>query len=178
MNTANKLTMIRVLLIPVFIVILYIDFRYSTYVAMCIFILATLTDVADGMIARTRGQITDFGKFMDPLADKVLVFAAMLWFIEVGILPAWLVLIVILRDFFVTGVRLVAAAKGSVIAAGITGKMKTLITNICIAALFLFQQPFMTDWMIYTCWVLIGVSTVVSGIEFFVKNKNLMKLDM
>jgi len=174
MNTANKLTMLRVLLIPVFIVILYLDFQYYRYVALGVFILATLTDLADGYIARKRNQITDFGKFMDPLADKVLTFAALLWFIEVGLIPAWLVLIVVLREFMVTGMRLVASAKGRVIAAGVSGKIKTLVANLCIMAMFLPLQ----DWMLYICWVLIGITTVVSGIEYFVKNKDVMKLDM
>ena len=174
MNTANKLTMLRVLLIPIFIVLLYLEFPYSRYVALGVFILATLTDLADGYVARKRNQITDFGKFMDPLADKVLTFAALLWFIEVGLIPAWLVLIVVLREFMVTGMRLVASAKGRVIAAGVSGKVKTLVANLCIIAMFLPLQ----NWMLILCWVLIGVTTVVSGIEYFVKNKDVMKLDM
>jgi len=174
MNLANKLTMLRVLLIPVFIVILYLDFPYNRYVAMAVYIFATLTDLADGYIARKRNLITDFGKFMDPLADKVLTCAALLWFIEVGLIPAWLVLIVILREFMVTGMRLVAATKGRVIAAGVSGKIKTLVGNLCIIAMFL---PLL-DWMLIICWVLIGVTTLVSGIEYFIKNRDIMKMDM
>ena len=166
--------MARVVLIPLFLVLLYLDFAYSSYFAMAVFIIAALTDVADGIVARTRNEVTDFGKFMDPLADKVLTFTAMLWFIEIGILPAWLVLIVIIRDFTVTGIRLVAAAKGIVVAATFSGKIKTAVTIGCLIALFLPLMP----WMIYACWVLIGVTTVVSGIEYLVKNKDLMKLNM
>ena len=173
MNFANKITMVRVLLIPVFLTLLYLDFKYSTYAALAVFIIAALTDVADGIIARTRDQVTDFGKFMDPLADKVLTFAAMLWFIEIGLLPAWLVLIVIVREFTVTGIRLVAAAQGRVIAAIISGKIKTIVTMVCLIAMFL---P-LTDWMLIVCWVLICVTTVVSGIEYLVKNQDIMKLD-
>ena len=170
--------MVRVILIPVFLVLLYLDFEFSpyfnsTYLAMAIFIIAALTDVADGIVARTRNQVTDFGKFMDPLADKVLTFAAMLWFIEVGVMPAWLVLIVIIREFMVTGMRLVAVAKERVIAASLSGKIKTVVTIICLIALFLPLER----WMIVACWTLIGITTVISGVEYFVKNKDLMKLD-
>jgi len=166
--------MARVILIPVFLTLLYVDFKYNNYAALAIFIIAALTDVADGIVARTRDQVTDFGKFMDPLADKVLTFAAMLWFVEIGLLPAWLVLIVIVREFTVTGIRLVAAAKGRVIAATISGKVKTGVTVGCLIAMFLPLEP----WMLTVCWVLIGVSTVVSGIEYIVKNQDIMKLDI
>jgi len=178
MNTANKLTMLRVILIPVFLGILYLDFEYnkylnSTYLALAVFIIAGLTDLADGFIARKRNQVTDFGKFMDPLADKILTFAAMLWFIEVGLMPAWLVLIVIIREFMVTGMRLVAAAKERVIAASLSGKIKTGVTVGCLIAMFL---P-ITHWMIIICWALIGVTTIISGIDYFIKNKDIMRLD-
>ena len=174
--------MVRVVLIPVFLVLLYLDFEFrlfgiliqSNYIALAVFIIAALTDVADGVVARKRNQITDFGKFMDPLADKVLTFAAMLWFVEIGIMPAWLVLIVIVREFMVTGMRLVAVAKGRVIAATMSGKIKTVVTVFCLIAMFLPLEL----WMLIVCWVLIGVTTVVSGIEYFVKNRDIMKLDM
>ena len=174
MNTANKLTMARVILIPVFLLLLYLDFKYNKYIALGVFIIAALTDVADGIIARYRNQITDFGKFMDPLADKVLTFAAMLWFVEVGLMPAWLVLIVIIREFMVTGIRLVAAAKGRVIAATLSGKIKTVVTIICLIAMFL---P-LTHWMFIVCWILIGITTLVSGAEYLIKNKDIMKMEM
>jgi len=174
MNTANKLTMLRVILIPIFFVLLYIQFRFNTFIAMGVFILAALTDLADGMVARKRNQVTDFGKFMDPLADKVLVFAAMLWFIEIGIMPAWLVLLVIIREFYVTGVRLIAAAKGRVIAATWSGKLKTVVTISCLIVMFLPLQ----EWVFIVCWALIGVTTLVSGVEFYIKNKDIMELEM
>jgi len=174
MNTANKLTMLRVLLIPVFLVLLYLDFPHNYYYALAVFIIASATDGLDGFIARKRNQITDFGKFMDPLADKILTFAAMIWFVEVGLMPAWLVLIVIIREFFVTGIRLVAAAKERVIDASMSGKIKTVVTMICLIAMFLPLHL----WMLIVCWVLIGVTTVVSGVEYFLKNKDVMKLDM
>jgi len=165
--------MVRVILIPVFLILLYLDFKYSNYVALAVFILAALTDVADGIVARTRNQVTDFGKFMDPLADKILTFAAMLWFVEIGMIPAWLVLIVIIREFMVTGIRLVAVAQDRVIEAAFSGKIKTVVTILCLIAMFLPLER----WMLITCWALIGVTTVVSGVEYFIKNKDIMKLD-
>jgi len=174
LNTANKLTMLRVLLIPVFLVLLYLDFPYNHYYALAVFILASITDGLDGFIARKHNQITDFGKFMDPLADKILTFAAMIWFVEAGLMPAWLVLIVIVREFFVTGIRLVAAAKDRVIDASMSGKIKTVVTMACIIVMFL---PIQT-WMLIICWALIGITTVVSGAEYFYKNRDIMKLEM
>jgi len=171
--------MVRVLLIPIFLVLLYLNFEYSKYIALAVFIIAALTDVADGIVARSRNQITDFGKFMDPLADKVLTFAAMLWFVESGMMPAWLVLIVIVREFMVTGIRLVAAAKGRVIAATISGKVKTVVTICSIIAMFLVDMYLPEElWLMIICWTLIGVSTVISGVEYLRKNKDIMKLDM
>jgi len=166
--------MVRVILIPVFLILLYLDFPYSRYIALAVFIIAALTDIADGLVARTRNEVTDFGKFMDPLADKVLTFAAMLWFIEVGLMPAWLVLIVIVREFMVTGIRLVASAKGRIIAATLSGKIKTVVTILCLIAMFL---P-LDGWMFIVCHTLICVTTVVSGIEYLIKNKDIMKLDI
>ena len=106
MNTANKLTLSRVIMIPLFLVVLYLGFPFSQYVALAIFILASVTDFVDGYIARHYNQVTDFGKFMDPLADKLLVMAALLWFVETGRFPAWALLIVIAREFAVTALRL------------------------------------------------------------------------
>ena len=170
MNTANKLTMFRIVLIPVFLVLLYIDFSVSHYAAMVVFIAAGLTDIADGYIARKRGQVTDFGKFLDPLADKVLVVTAMLWFVERGVMPAWVALVVIIREFLVTALRLVATDNGRVIAAGILGKIKTLVTMVCLTAMFI---PLDT-WMLYTCLAAITVTTLVSGFEYFVKNRDII----
>ena len=161
------------ILIPVFLAVLYIGFPGSAYVAMGVFILASLTDVADGYVARTRGQITDFGKFLDPLADKVLVFAAMLWFVEQGILPAWAVLVVVLREFMVTGLRLVAVSTKRVIAASVSGKIKTAVTMISLTAMFMPLER----WMINVCVAAIIATTVVSGVEYFAKNRDVMKLD-
>jgi CDP-diacylglycerol--glycerol-3-phosphate 3-phosphatidyltransferase len=167
MNTANKLTMLRVVMIPVFLVVLYWGFPGSHYVAMAIFAAASLTDFADGHIARSRGQVTDFGKFLDPLADKVLVVTALVWFTERGLMPAWATLFVIIREFAVTGLRLLEVGKGHVIAAGISGKIKTAVTMVCILLMFLPIPLFAVD----ICIGLIVLVTLYSGIEYFVKNR-------
>lgn len=167
MNTPNKLTMLRVILIPAFLVVLYIGFEGSQYAAIAIFAIASLTDLVDGYLARSRDQVTDFGKFMDPLADKVLVFAALLWFTQQGLMPAWAVLIVVVREFAVTALRLLAVDKGRVIAAGTSGKIKTASTMICILLMFL-PVP---QAAIYICVGVIVLVTLYSGIEYFVKNK-------
>ena len=173
MNTANKLTMLRVIMIPVFLVALYLDFSFHLVVALAIFILASITDFIDGYVARHFNQITDFGKFMDPLADKLLVTAAMLWFVEMRQMPAWVLLIVIAREFAVSGLRMVAGPKGIVIAAGWSGKVKTASTMVCICIMLI---PPLAGFGIGSltlntiCVAVILVTTVYSGIEYFVKN--------
>ena len=170
MNTANKLTMLRIVLIPVFLVVLYLDFSGSNYVALAIFILASLTDFVDGHIARSRGLITDFGKFMDPLADKMLVMAAMLWFVEVGRMPAWALLIVVVREFAVSGLRLIAVDNGRVIAAAWSGKVKTASTMVGIC----FMLVFPIAWLDTLVTAIIVITTVYSGVEYFIKNKDVI----
>lgn len=173
MNTANKVTMIRVALIPVFLVVLYIGFPGSNYAAMAVFIVAGLTDIVDGYIARSRSQVTDFGKFTDPLADKILVVSAMLWFVEKGSMPAWAALLVIIREFIITALRLIAAGNGRVIAAAISGKVKTVVTMVCLIAMFLDLQ----QWMLYVCIGAITTTTLVSGLEYVIKNRDVLKWD-
>jgi len=162
--------MLRIALIPVFLTVLYIGFPYSSYAGMAVFVVAGLTDIADGYIARRRDQVTDFGKFLDPLADKILVVAAMLWFVERDVMPSWAALAVIIREFMVTALRLVAVGNGRVIAAALSGKIKTLATMICLTAMFL---PLST-WMVHVCVVLITVTTLISGIEYFIKNRDIL----
>ncbi len=169
MNTPNKLTLLRVLMIPVFLLVLYLGFPGSGYVALVIFVLASLTDLLDGHIARSRNLVTDFGKFMDPLADKVLVITAMLWFVECGKMPAWAVAIVIFREFAVSGMRLIAVEGGRVIAAGWSGKVKTASTMVCLILMFL---PFLPPWMNTACVWVIVVTTLYSGAEYFIKNRD------
>ena len=167
MNTANKLTMIRVVLIPVFIVLLYLDL---TLAALAVFILASVTDFIDGYVARHYNQITDFGKFMDPLADKCLVTAAMVWFVEIGQMPGWALLVVIIREFGVSGLRMVAADKGRVIAAGWSGKVKTASTMVCI--ILMLAVPSATLNLV--CVAVILVTTVYSGVEYFIQNRQVI----
>ena len=171
MNLPNKLTMLRIVLIPIFMGVLYWGFPGANYVALAIFIVASFTDMLDGKIARKYNLVTDFGKFADPLADKMLVTAAMLWFVEIGQMPAWALLIVIVREFAVSGLRMIASDKGRVIAAGWSGKVKTASTMVCIC-LILFGIP---QWLNYVCQGIILVTTVYSGVEYFAKNWDVFK---
>jgi len=166
MTTANKLTIARVLMIPVFLVILYWGFPGSSYVALAVYIIACLTDLADGYIARHYNQVSDFGKFMDPLADKCLVMASLCWCVGTGAMVGWVLAAVLLREFAVSGMRLVAVEKGRVIAAAWSGKVKTASTMVCIC-LMLFGIP---HWLNLVCQAVILVTTVYSGVEYFVKN--------
>ena len=170
MNTANKLTILRVVMIPAFLLVLYLDVPHANYWALAIFAAASITDTLDGYIARHYNQITDFGKFMDPLADKCLVTAAMLWFVEVGQMPAWALLIVIVREFAVSGLRMVAADKGRVIAAGWSGKVKTAATMVCVILMLL---P-LTDAVNRICTAVIVLTTIYSGVEYFMKNADIL----
>ena len=168
MNTANKLTMLRVLMIPAFLLVLYLGIPFANYIALAIFIVASLTDWLDGYIARNCNQTTDFGKFMDPLADKCLVIAAMLWFVEIGQMPAWALLIVVVREFAVSGIRMQAANLGRVIAAGWSGKVKTASTMVCIC-LMLLPIPSVVNTL---CVAVIVVTTLYSGGEYLIQNKD------
>ena len=170
MNTANKLTLLRVVMIPAFLLVLYLDVPGASYWALAIFVAASLTDTLDGYIARHYNQVTDFGKFMDPLADKCLVVAAMLWFVEIGQMPAWMLLIVICREFAVSGLRMIASDKGRVIAAGWSGKVKTAATMVCVVLMFLPIPPVVNTLCV---WV-ITLTTLYSGVEYFVKNKDVI----
>ena len=168
MNLANKLTLLRVLMIPAFLGVLYWGGPNSEYIALAIFVIASLTDFLDGYIARSRGLVTDFGKFMDPLADKVLVTTAMLWFVQTGVMPAWAVAVVIFREFAISGIRLIAAERGRVIAAAWSGKIKTAATMVFLMLMFL-PLPGWVDTL--GVWVIV-VTTVYSGLEYLVDRKS------
>ena len=170
MNLPNKLTLLRIILIPAFMVVLYWGFPGANYVALAIFIVASLTDLLDGKIARKYNLVTDFGKFADPLADKMLVTAAMLWFVEIGQMAAWMLLIVICREFAVSGLRMIASDKGRVIAAGWSGKVKTASTMVCIC-IMLLNIP---AWLNTVCVAVIVITTLYSGVEYFVKNRDVL----
>ena len=171
MTTANKLTILRVLMIPAFLVVLYWGFPGCRYVALGIYIVACLTDLLDGYIARHYNQISDFGKFMDPLADKMLVMAAMCYFVECGQMPGWCLAIVLLREFAVSGMRLVAVEQGRVIAAAWSGKVKTASTMVCLCLMLVFQSNLLN----VVCIAVIVATTVYSGIEYFAKNLDVFK---
>ena len=170
MPTANKLTLCRVVMIPIFLVLLYVDFTGHLWAALAVFILASVTDFIDGYVARHYHQITDFGKFMDPLADKLLVMSAMAWFVEVGWMPAWAFFVVIARELAVTGLRLVAVEQGRVIAAAKSGKVKTACTMVGIILMLIFPNATLR----LVCVAVILVTTIYSGIEYFVKNKDVL----
>ena len=170
MTTANKLTILRVLMIPAFLVVLYWGFPGCRYVALGIYIVACLTDLLDGYIARHYNQVSDFGKFMDPIADKVLVLSAMSMFVSWGRMPAWILVVVIARELAVSALRMIAVDNGRVIAAGWSGKVKTASTMVCICIMLLLCiQPL--DWV---CNGVILVTTAYSGIEYFVKNRDVL----
>ena len=174
MTTASKITLSRVLMIPVYLVTMYLSHGQTglwMYVSLAIFVAASLTDFVDGYIARHYHQVTDFGKFLDPLADKLLVIAAMCMFCQWGVFPAWALMIVLTREFAVTGLRLIAVQKGTVIAAGWSGKVKTASTMVCIC-LILFGIP---HWLNIVCQIIILVTTVYSGAEYFIKNADVFK---
>ena len=171
MNTANKLTILRVVMIPAFLLVLYLGVPGANYWALAIFAAASITDTLDGYIARHYNQVTDFGKFMDPLADKCLVTAAMLWFVEVGQMPAWALLIVIVREFGVSGLRMLAADKGRVIAAGWSGKVKTASTMVCICLMLLLPKFVELGRL---CVAVIVLTTIWSGVEYFMKNLDVL----
>lgn len=170
MTTASKITLIRVALIPVYMLLMYLSGGESgiwLWAAFAVFAIASLTDFVDGYIARNRNQVTDFGKFLDPLADKLLVIAAMTIYCQWGIFPAWALMLVLTREFAVTGLRLVAVGKGNVIAAGWSGKVKTASTMIGLCFMMVFPSIW---WLNMVVIGVIVLTTVYSGIEYFVKN--------
>lgn len=176
MNLPNKLTIARVIMIPFFLFFLMTDFfPASRYAALAIFIIASLTDLLDGKIARKYNLVTNFGKFMDPLADKLLVCSAMIAFIELELIPAWIVIIIIAREFIISGFRLIAAQRNIVIAAGMSGKIKTTVQMI-MCCLLIARLPF--DFMGYVEMVFIYAAlilTVYSLIVYLVQNKDVLK---
>lgn len=189
MNLANKLTLLRIFLVPIFVIFMILGNNYyGVIIATVIFIIASITDKIDGHIARSRNQITDFGKFMDPLADKLLVTAAFVSLVGLKIIPAWAVIIILSREFAVTGLRTLAASSGKVIAASNWGKLKTVFQMVAIILLLVVQSiqtiPYIaTNFMNTTLEVALieyipllifyisVVITIISGIDYFLKNK-------
>lgn len=176
MNLPNKLTILRVFMIPFFVVFMLWDIAgaYDKWIAAAIFIIASLTDLLDGKIARKYNLVTNFGKFMDPLADKLLVGAAMICFVEMGRLPAWIVIIIISREFIISGFRLVASDNGVVIAASYWGKFKTVFQMAMIIVLIFDLGGYFTILENILIWVSL-ILTVVSLIDYVAKNINVLK---
>lgn len=170
MTTASKITLIRVALIPLYLITMYLSGGAAglwMYVSLAIFIVASLTDYIDGQIARKCNQVSDFGKFLDPLADKLLTIACMCMLCEWGMMPAWALMIVLTREFAVTGLRLVAVQNGTVIAAGWSGKVKTASTMVGLCFVMAFPTAV---WMVNAVVWMIVITTVYSGVEYFVQN--------
>ena len=177
LNLANRLTLLRVLMIPVFLCALFCGIwgeRVSRLAAAGIFVAAAATDALDGYIARSRNMITSLGKFMDPLADKLLVCAALIAFVGLNQLPAWVVIIIVSREFIITGFRTIAAERGIVLAAGFSGKLKTVFQMCAIIALIL---NFDNELYRAFCLALVAISialTVYSAVEYIVKNRRVL----
>ncbi len=175
MNLPNKLTILRVCLIPFFVVFLLLEGgQNQTYrsISTVIFIVASLTDMLDGKIARKYNLVTNFGKFMDPLADKLLVCSALICLIELGRIPSWMVIVIISREFIISGFRLVASDNGVVIAASYWGKFKTTFQMIAVVLLIL-QIPALTLVTNICLWIAL-ILTVVSLADYVVKNRKVL----
>lgn len=195
MNLANKLTLIRIFLVPVFLLFMATkDIPYGSFIATFIFILAAVTDKLDGYVARSRNQITNFGKFMDPLADKLLVTAALISLVELHVVPGWAAVVIIAREFAVSGLRSIAAAQGRVIAASWWGKIKTVIQIIAIILLllkvnihdsidlkhFIINNYYLKEFFIIVPNIMLMVAvviTLISGYDYFKKNKEAVSID-
>ena len=172
MTLASKITLIRVAFIPLFMVFMYESAGVPgvwLWLALATFIIASITDFVDGQIARKYNQVSDFGKFLDPLADKLLTIAAMVMFCEWGMMPGWALMLVLTREFAVTGLRLVAVGKGKVIAAGWSGKVKTASTMVGLCVMMAFPSAQLIAIVVNA---VIVVTTVYSGVEYFAQNWN------
>ena len=170
MTTASKITLVRVAMIPAYLVTMYLSGGQPgmwMWISFAIFVVASLTDFVDGQIARKCNQVSDFGKFLDPLADKLLTIACMCMLCEWGMMPAWALMIVLTREFAVTGLRLVAVQNGTVIAAGWSGKVKTASTMVGLCFVMAFPA---VDWIVTIVNWMIVITTVYSGMEYFIQN--------
>jgi CDP-diacylglycerol--glycerol-3-phosphate 3-phosphatidyltransferase len=190
MNLPNKLTILRMIMVPFFVAFLLLSdtYEYFKWIALVIFAVASLTDMLDGKIARKYNLVTNFGKFMDPLADKLLVCSALIGLTSLGMIPAWVTIIIIAREFIISGFRLIAAEKGVVIAAGYWGKLKTVcqMIMICVMLVVVNPQAFITEGVVNQAFdvittiadILLWISvvlTIVSLVDYLIKNKDVMK---
>ncbi len=177
MNLPNKLTILRVILIPFFVFFLLAPYfeGYGNFIAVAIFIIASITDFLDGYLARRDYLVTNFGKFMDPLADKLLVCSALICLVETGQLPAWVVVIIISREFIISGFRLIASDNGVVIAASYWGKFKTVSQMFMVIVLILnIQHVVFQVAGVALMWIAVAL-TVISLIDYIIKNKDVLK---
>ena len=176
MTLASKVTLLRVAMIPVFVVFMYLSGGRTgiwSYCSLAVFIAASITDFIDGQIARRQNQVSNFGKFLDPLADKLLVISAMVILSQWRIFPAWILIVVLTREFAVTGLRLIAVESGKVIAAGLTGKIKTACTMVGLCFVLAFPDAYILG--VVVSWVVL-ITTVYSGVEYFVRNWKVLGL--
>lgn len=178
MNLANKLTIGRVVLIPIFMYFLLANTKNSHSIALAIFVLAAITDALDGHVARSRNLITKFGKFMDPLADKLLVSAALIGFTELGLISSWITFIILAREFAITGLRVLAASEGITIAASWWGKIKTISQMTAIIILLSPSNLLLNTntLIIDTMMLLVTTITIISGIDYIIKNRKVIAL--
>ena len=174
-NWPNRLSILRVLLIPVIVILLYASAPWCAWSAAIFFALAAFTDFLDGYLARRNHLITDFGKFIDPVADKLLVLSTMIMLIHLGILPAWMVIIILARELSVDGLRLVAMTKGQVISAGPLGKIKTASQMLMLVLMLILRKPLFSfvPGIIIGIWIT-GI-TIWSGADYFVRNADILK---
>ncbi|GIM27787.1 CDP-diacylglycerol--glycerol-3-phosphate 3-phosphatidyltransferase [Clostridium polyendosporum] len=195
MNLANRLTLLRILLVPIFLILIAVkQIPYGRSIATAVFILASLTDKLDGYIARSRNQVTRFGKFMDPLADKLLVTSALISLVELQVIPGWAAVIIIAREFAISGLRTIAASDGIVIAASWWGKIKTVVQIVALILLLLKvnigssvyltklveKQEFLNSSFQYLPNIAVYLAviiTVVSGIDYFKKNRSVINTE-
>ena len=177
MNLPNKLTLGRVIAVPFFIAAYMLEYYWA---ALILFIAASITDLLDGKIARARNLVTNFGKIMDPLADKILVYSALCLFLEQGLIEAWMLIVILAREFAIAGMRAVAAAEGRVLAAGMSGKIKTVLQMIAVPLIILAEAAGTVSIPIMFVGVIMFwaslVMTVYSGVEYIIRNKDIFSM--
>ena len=174
MNLPNKLSITRAACIPVIVVLLYMQDPACRVAAGILFILACLTDFLDGRIARSRNLVTDFGKFIDPVADKLLVLTTLIMLVHLRLMPAWVVIIVLCRELSVDGLRMVAVTQGKVIGAGPLGKWKTACQMVLISVMLILNLSFDTSWPVMVLTAVMVLLTVISAVDYFVRNSSVL----
>ena len=174
MNLPNKLSVARVLCIPAIVTLLYFSEPVCRYIAAALFIIGCLTDFLDGRIARKRNLVTDFGKFIDPVADKLLVLTTLIMLVHLQKMPAWIVIVILCRELAVDGLRMVAVTKGQIIAAGPLGKWKTACQMILISAVLILNFSVYEAWPLAVLTAVVVILTLVSGVDYFVRNASVL----